>query len=392
MLTPQGFKRKRYEELFREMEEQAKERFGEDKNTSEKSFLGILLRLFAWFLAIVYQLAEKVYNSGHIDTATGIALDKFVARNLIKRRPAEPAKLDNFVIEGEPGRTVEEGFLVSREDGFTYATTETVTIGEDGQITVGIVAMQTGAEGNTPPNTVVEIVNPTVGIDAVYNPAPVSGGREKETDAELRERYFLSLSAGGSPTTNGIRASVLGVDGVRTATVIENNKNEYDADGRPPKSFETFVLGGNSKDVAQAIFDRKAAGIEPYGTNEEVVADDSGNDHIVRFSYSEEVPIYVDVELETNNEFPVDGYKRIRTDIIKYIGGLDEDGNEYTGLSNGKNVIFSQLVKIIYQTNGIDDINALNIGINPDDKPPMNNVEIGRTQVAVTDFEKVVVS
>ena len=99
-----------------------------------------------------------------------------------------------------------------------------------------------------------------------------------------------------------------------------------------------------------------------------------------------------DVELETNNEFPVDGYKRIRTDIIKYIGGLDEDGNEYTGLSNGKNVIFLSLLKIIYQTNGIDDINALNIGINPDDKPPMNNVEIGRTQVAVTDFEKVVVS
>ena len=124
------------------------------------------------------------------------------------------------MIEGEPGRTVEEAFLVSREDGFTYATTETVTIGEDGQITVGIVAMQTGAEGNTPPNTVVEIVNPTVGIDAVYNPEPVSGGREKETDAEL-ERYFLSLSAGGSPTTNGIRASVLGVEGVRTATVIE---------------------------------------------------------------------------------------------------------------------------------------------------------------------------
>ncbi|MBU8908495.1 baseplate J/gp47 family protein [Desertibacillus haloalkaliphilus] len=392
MLTQHGFKRKRHKELFEEMEQSAKEKFGDNTNTSERSFLGILLRLFAWFLAIMYQLAENVYNSGHIDTATGASLDKLVKRNLIKRRPAEKAKYEEFVVIGDPGQTIESGFVVSRQDGFTYETTEAVTLDENGKGVVIIIATQAGSDGNTPANTITEIVNPAVGISEVYNPTPVSGGREKETDSELRKRYFLSLSAGGAPTTNGIRASVLGVEGVRTVHVIENNTNEYDSDGRPPKSFEVHVLGGDPKKVAQAIFDRKAAGIEPYGTEEQIITDDSGNDHTVRFSHSDEVPIHVEVEVVTNSDFPTSGYNDIKTRIIEYIGGLDEDGNTYNGLSNGQDVLFIGLVDAIKQTPGVDDIPVLKVGKNESDLTQYSNVQIANTEVASTDYEKVMIS
>src|SRR5690606_41362339 len=95
------------------------------------------------------------------------------------------------------------------------------------------------------------------------------------TDRELRERYQLSLARGGASTLDSIRASVLEVPGVWTATVLHNTSMETDPDGRPPKSVEVLVLGGADEDVAAAILDTVAAGIETYG-NVEVDIHDAG--------------------------------------------------------------------------------------------------------------------
>lgn len=391
MLTPQGFKRKRYADTLEEVLENARQQFGDDKNLSARSPLGIILRIFSWFLSIMYQLAEKVYYSGYIDTAEGSSLDRLVPFAAIRRRPPERANTDDFIIAGDPNTVVEAGFLVGREDDFLYETTETVVLDTDGLATVSIRAVLGGAIGNAQPHTITEVINPIVGVDSVTNPTLVSGGRDQETDPELRERYKLSLSAGGSPTVNGIRASVLGVEGVRTATVVENNTSEVDTDGRPPKSFETYVLGGESEDIAHAIFNRKAAGIEPYGTEEVTLMDDSGNEQLVRFSYSEQIPIYMNLEIQTDASFPLNGHEQIRTNIIQYIGGVDYDGTEYTGLANGQNVIFTRMISIIHQTPGVTDIPVFNVGTDPDNLSPMNTINIERTQVAITDFEKVVI-
>nr|WP_285839869.1 baseplate J/gp47 family protein [Alkalihalophilus marmarensis] len=340
----------------------------------------------------MYQLAEKVYYSGYIDTAEGSSLDRLIPfASSIRRRPAERANTNDFIIIGDPNTIVEAGFLVGREDDFIYTTTENVTLDAAGEAVVSIRAVLGGAAGNAQPHTISEIINPIVGVDSVTNPTLVSGGRDQETDPELRERYRLSLSAGGSPTVNGIRASVLGVPGVRTATVIENNTRYDDEDGRPPKSIETYVLGGEPNDVAKAIFDRKAAGIEPYGTEEVILLDDSGNEHLMRFSYAEQVPIHMDIEVTTDASFPLNGHEQIRTNLIRYVGGLDYDGTEYTGLSNGQDVIFTQMISIIHQTPGVINIPIFNIGKDPDDLSPMNTITINRTQVAITDFEKVVI-
>jgi Baseplate J-like protein. len=91
-------------------------------------------------------------------------------------------------------------------------------------------------------------------------------GLDRETDRELRERYYLSLAAGGAATIDSIRAAVLKVPGVRTARVFQNPTMEFDDEGRPPKSVEVVVLGGADGDVAQAIHDTIAAGIESSAT------------------------------------------------------------------------------------------------------------------------------
>ncbi|GAB4073234.1 hypothetical protein GCM10028778_07950 [Barrientosiimonas marina] len=224
------------------------------------------------------------------------------------------------------------------------------------------------------------------------NKEPISGGRIAETDDELKNRYELSLSASGSPTMNGIRSEVLGVEGVLTATVIENLSLDKQ-NGRPGRSFETYVLGGDDEDVARAIFKRRAAGVQAYGETMVDIEDDAGNIVPVGLTRAKKVNIHVEMVLKTNNEFPDDGKKRIITEIVRHIGGTDYDGNEYVGLQTGEDVYFMPLVNIIFQSvPGIENVPRLKIGKDINNTEEMNTIEISPTEVAITDYEKVDIS
>lgn len=385
-LDRHGFKRKRYADIRADLERKWKESFGENSRTDEKSINGILISLIAYVASPIWMLAEKVYNNNFVHKSEGAALRDLVRNRLLEPRPAEKAT-GYIEITGDPETVIEQGFRVSED--VEYVTTRMVAIDDTGKVLAPIQADVAGSEGNAPPNTVTDIVTPLVGVNSVTNPEPISGGRDAETDDELKRRYELSLSAGGSPSANGIRAEVLGVEGVRTATVVENLSLETDESGRPGRSYETYVLGGNDEDIAKAIFSRRAAGTMPYGNIIVDVEDAAGNVVPVGFTRANEVDVYFEIDIETNNEFPQDGKQRIRTAIIEYVGGIDYDGNEYTGLQSGQDMYFTKIVSIIHRIPGVVNIPTLNIGTSPDDLQPMNTIEIDSTEVAMTDFEKV---
>ena len=85
------------------------------------------------------------------------------------------------------------------------------------------------------------------------------------------------------------------VENVDFVTVIENDTMTTDGDGRPPKSFESIVDGGDEDEIAQTIWESKPAGIEPYGSISKTVIDTSGQSHTIKFSRPIDVDIYVDV-------------------------------------------------------------------------------------------------
>jgi len=72
LLNENGFQRKTYSDIVDEMEDKAKEQFGEDVNTSSRTPLGIIFRIIAWFLAGVWDIAERVYNSGFVSKSEGV--------------------------------------------------------------------------------------------------------------------------------------------------------------------------------------------------------------------------------------------------------------------------------------------------------------------------------
>ena len=390
-VTDRGFRRKTYQDIIADMEAKAKDLFGPNIDLSSASPLALFLRVIAFGLSLMWQVAERVYNSAFVDLATGQSLDYVVKYAGISRRPATHARcLLRFT--GDPGVQIPRGFLVETEGGIRYATLETVSIGDDGYAEVMSQSVETGFAQNVDPAQLTVITNPIPGLSGVVglNSERNVLALDRETDRELRERYYRSLSTGGAATLDSIRAAVLDVPGVRTVRVFHNPTMSTDSDGRPPKSVEVVVLGGATDDVARAIHESIAAGIESVGDVEVVVEDAGGEPQLIRFNRAEVVDIFVSVTVRTTATYPADGDARIRDEIIRYIGGVDGQGVLWDGIGLGEDVVWTALIYAARQVPGVLDVDVL-VGTDPAEMI-RGNVSIGIRQVAETSLDKITVT
>ncbi|MDU0077765.1 baseplate J/gp47 family protein [Bacillus velezensis] len=389
LLDETGFQRQTYSELLDGMEDKAKELFGEDINTSSKTPLGIILRIFAWFLAGIWDIAERVYNSGFVSKSEGVQLDRLGSNFGISREPAAEAVTTLF-FTGEPGFVIEEQTQYTTESGIYFELIEDVVIGDDGTGTGAAVSLSKGIINNVAANTITEQAETLEGVYSVNNPEAASGGTDEESDPEFRARIKKSVEGSSASTNGGIISALLAVSGVRSANIVANNTMQTDADGNPPKSIHAYVLGGTKVDVAQALFDSVAAGIETVGEQSVVITDASGLDHDVKFDFAKEVKIYVQLDLKTNASFPADGVNQIKKNLVYKIGGIDENGSSFTGSQMGDDVILSQLFNAVYQVNGVSDVT---IEIGKDAAAlSQSNITIEPREVAQVHFSEIVVN
>ncbi|MFG3612368.1 baseplate J/gp47 family protein [Rummeliibacillus stabekisii] len=378
-LTSKGYKRESYEDILERLEVKAKELFGQDANTGARSALGILLRIMAFVLALVWQDNENVYYSGFRKTAEGRQLDALLPYAGITRNPATYAD-GPVVFGGVPATTIEMGFTVGKEDETLYYTLEDAVIGSDRTVTVDVMCQVSGAIGNAEPGQINQIINPIDGLEGVTNLIAFTNGKEQETDQEVRERADTTVEGLGSGTTASIRTELLKVPGVRAAYVDENYNDEANIYGTPSRAIQAFVLGGSDEDVAQAVFKKKAGGIKPFGQTFVTILDDAEQPHQVGLTRAQTVQIYAKVSLKTNNSFESDGQNQVIRAIVQYIGGTDAESNTYIGLNMGEDVILSKLIAKLYGVNGIDDVDVqLSIDGSQFDA---SNVEIQLQQVA----------
>lgn len=382
-LTDRGFRRPTHAELLDALEYKARELFGSKANLTVRSPLGMFLRVFAWALNLLFSTLEDVYNSRFIDTAVGTSLynlGKAIGLRLLSAQKA----VGYLEITGDDGTIVPEGWLASTVAGAQYVVVQEGII-KGGTVTLLARATQAGPDSNTAENTITSIVNPMDGIDAVTNPAPFDGGRDTETDAEYRARYYESVDFAGGVNADAIGGEILqNVEGVFSAVVYENDTDETDADGIPPHAFEAVVYGGLDGDVAAQIFKRKAAGIQTHGNTTVAVMSESGISYDISFSRPEPVPIYINMtNLRTNpSSFPYDGLDQIKQALISYIGG-----NIKGGLVIGESVIYNRLFEPVFSISGVIDFD---IEIGTDGTAyGTDNVPVNSRQKAVTDEGKV---
>lgn len=384
-LTDAGFRRPTYAELLDALEYKARELFGSRANLTVRSPLGVFLRIYAWMLNLLFSTLEDVYNSRFIDTAVGASLYNLGRAIGLKLLGAQKA-VGYLTFTGSDGVEVPEGYLAETNAGEQYITLQSGVI-TNGSVTLSASAVVAGPDGNTDKNTITNIVNPMSGIEAVTNASSFEGGRNTETDAEFRERYYLSVDFAGGVNLDAIIAEIYeSVEAVIAVAGEENDTDGVSESGLPPHSFEIIAYGGLDEDVAGAIFRRKAAGIQTYGNTTVAVVSSAGTTHNIKFSRPTPVNVWIKITgLQTNSVFPLDGIDRIKQNLVNFIGS-----NTRGGMAIGQDVICVALPTEVLKVPGVVDFD-LEISSDGSDYS-RENIIIAAREKAITDESKVTVT
>ncbi len=384
-LTDAGFRRPTYAELLDALEYKAREQFGSQANLTVRSPIGVFLRIFAWMLNLLFSCLEDVYNSRFVDTAVGSSLYN-LGRAIGLRLLGAQKSVGYLTFTGDNEVEVPKGFLAETIAGVQYTTLISGVI-RGGSVTLPAAAVVEGPDGNTAKGTVSNITNPKLGIAAVTNEQPFEGGRNTETDAEFRERYYLSVDFAGGVNIDAIIAEIYeSVEAVIAVTGEANDTDFINASGLPPHSIEIVAYGGLDEKIAEAIFKRKAAGIQTFGNVSVPVVSASGQIYDISFSRPEPVKVWVKVfNLVTNKNFPLDGIEQIKRGIAAFIGA-DTRG----GLNIGQSVICVTLPTEVLRVPGVVDFD---LQISADGATyGRENIVIESRQKAVTNESMVSVS
>ena len=352
MLDETGFKRRTYDEILTEKIQKARELFGEDIDTSETSVLGKILRIGAYDINIAEEEAENIYYSFFPSTATGQSLDRACWRVGISRNPATSAKY-TVEVYGEVGTEIPIGFLVGTETGITFYSTTAETIGDTEVAEITVLCTESGEIGNVSAADITKIINPVANISGVQGIQQTEFGEEVESDYELRNRYSSFREGLGSCNEAAIKAALIRVPTVESVSIAVNDGDTEDEDGRPARSFECYISGGEDyeDEIAETIFGKKPIGIKTYGSVTKTVTDDGGYNHDVKFSHTSDVTVYVRITVNTSNEFGEESIQTIKNNLRSQIDNLEI----------GKPVILTTLYAPIYAANGVTEVTEIKL-------------------------------
>jgi uncharacterized phage protein gp47/JayE len=321
-------------------------------NLGSDSVLGVLINIFADKYSDSYQLMQSVYASQYVQSAEGVSLENLVALNGVIRRPAISSTV-TLQAGGVDGTSITAGSIVRdpNRTNITWIVTNTAVI-SGGSATLNASCTTTGPiAANT--NTITEIVTPIAGWSSITNTQDATIGLLLETDDELRIRFNDMLTASGSATLGSIRTAITQVFGVSEVSVYENFTNSVNEFGVSPHSIEAVVLGGDSDEIAQAIYDKRAAGIGTYSYNNNFGNALDHNNQVVPvfFSRPAVVESFIYVELISSVSSSVDLLNLIRTNLVSH-------GNSSRV---GATVIRSRFIKELYKIPEVLNIRRLAI-------------------------------
>ncbi|QHJ77594.1 MAG: hypothetical protein [Bacteriophage sp.] len=380
-LTEKGFIAPTYAEWLEDVEGSFKSRFGDDIALSSNSNFGMLAREYAWRMVEVTEQLQLVYYAGFYSTATDTSLDRLGANIGVVRKVAAPSHVA-LKITTDDEYLIQAGEQFETEDGIVFNLLDDVVTKKDNDgnwVGIGnLESDETGTMNNVGANTITVVSNPDDAILEVNNQEPAYGGNDEETDEDYRKRLVLENTAKEGPTRNGIRSALMNLPGVRNADAVDNDKNEVDEYGNPPYTVHVYVLGGADSDIAETLNNRAAAGITLTGTKAVNITDDSGVTKTIRFDHATEVPIFIQVEIKTNDSWNQDdGPNQIKTDISQKINALDM----------GQTVHLTKLFSNVYDKPGVEEA-SIKIGL-AKDSLSYSDVKVKRFEVPVCSASNV---
>jgi uncharacterized phage protein gp47/JayE len=168
-----------------------------------------------------------------------------------------------------------------------------------------------------PNGTITVMVTNISGFNSVENLIIPTYGRLQETDVELRHSYIAKSAIRSTRMIDSICSQLINnVSNVDSATGYENDTDDTDSDGRPPHSVEIIVDGGDEKEIAAIILDKKAAGIQTFGDITVNVATEYGDSVPIKFNRPEYVYVWMKVTLDADSSYLPTNYTNLTVDSI----------------------------------------------------------------------------
>lgn len=395
-VTPQGFVPKTTEDILEDIRVRQEASFGPTFLARiVTSVVGLLNAIFAAMLADAWQLANNVYRSFYPDTAEGVCLD-YVAQIHGVQRKVQSKSTVHLLFKGSPiGTVVPAGTVVSHAStGVRFVTIESGTLAS--LFVHGTAAfVESEAEDYGPveaaSGTLTVIETPVAGISQVTNyNVDAELGQFTETDEEFRLRREQELRAQGASVASAIRADLLQVEDVVAAKVFLNKTDATNSDGLPPHSFEAVVLGGAAADIRAVILDSEPAGIQSHGSSSGTVMDSEGVNQTIKFSYADEEPIYVDIEVVTDAA-DYAGDDALKAAIVELGDTLALEAFVRGNNGNNENdFIYNKLFTAAYSVAGVKEVTTLEIGLTASPSGTAN-IALTSRQIATFDTSRVTV-
>ena len=293
--------------------------YGSDAYLDPDSKDGQMVALVALAIHDANNTAISVYRSFSPSTALDDALTSNVKINGITRRAATNSTVDEL-IEGEAGTLITNG-SVKDANGIIWNLPSQVTIGIDGTVIATATCSVAGAVA-APAGSVNKINTPTRGWVSVTNPQAATVGVAAETNAELRVRQSQSVALPSLTPFEAVDGAIANISGVTRHKLYENDTGATDSNGLPPHSISAIVDGGDVTEIAQTIRGNKGQGTATYGTTSVTVPDTYGNPHVISFSRSTDVPIFVAITLKVFTGYTSQIGEQIKQAVADYINGL----------------------------------------------------------------------
>jgi uncharacterized phage protein gp47/JayE len=297
--------------------------YGQDIYIEPDSQDGQFLAIFSLVLHDAFSVSEAVYNAFSPSTAQGVGLSRVVKINGIQRQVASFSTVDLRIV-GQVGTIISSGVVRDDKERRWLLPFE-VVIPVEGEIIVTATASEVGA-WTAPPGTITVISTPTRGWQTVSNPSSAVPGAPVESDLALRTRQTVSTSLPSVSVLEGSIGAIANLPSVTRYSAAENDTNIIDDRGIPAHSVAFVVEGGDAAEIARTILKHKTPGTGTHGTTVEVIEDDYGIPHTIKFFRNRVTPIQVVISLKAFAGYTAIVEQKIRETVCAWINALPIGG------------------------------------------------------------------
>jgi len=338
-----GFDRKPLSQITEDMQDRAKEQFGDDIDLTETSPLSQIINTVALEIAQMWDIAEDVYYSAFLEYASGQDLDRIGMLVGVYRTPAQFSTGEVTINTGNEyviikGRDdYDQPLKVATDGGKVFVVTESTEVATStDSVTVNVQAAEQGPSYNVTADTITEFyANIPSGVESVTNNNATTGGSSVESDASFRPRVRNAVIDRGLATKSSLESAINDVDGVRSVYIEQVQPGEINI-------YVGIESGYTESDVLTAV-DNAVDETKAFGVQANAAESVTGID------------VSVQGTITTTDEPGItesDAVDEIESQIISYMNGLEP----------GDDVVYAKMYDVIYNTaDWVYDIAGLNI-------------------------------